>query len=199
MKAKPFRLTDEQSKLVGDNYGLAIAAAEHFSGLYQRMSRDDLISACAEGLCRAASTYDAGKSAFSTYAWEWMRHSVRKEWADLGGIHIPVYLTHAGKSDKRNPDLVAMAERSRSTTSSDRALSGLPSRERQVGHEIESREEIEKMMRFMTPTQRIIIECLADGATGAILGKMLGCNKENARAAGHRARESAKRAIGATA
>lgn len=69
----PMQLNDEQRKRVSDSHGLI--------GGFMRLHKleDQFYGACAEGLCKAALSFDPSKSAWSTWAYLNMHSEVRHE------------------------------------------------------------------------------------------------------------------------
>lgn len=67
-------LTDAQRKLAEDNHNLI-----YFTLNKMKLSADDYYGAAAIGLCKAAETWDSGKSEFSTYSFYLMRNEILLE------------------------------------------------------------------------------------------------------------------------
>ena len=72
------RVTQEQSKLVEDNFNLIYAVAnKYYSGMSILFDYDEVISICSEGLVKAAICYDVTKNVkFSTFAYNVMKNNL---------------------------------------------------------------------------------------------------------------------------
>jgi len=76
--SKAWRLTDDQSAIVGRNRLLAT----HYAGknhVRHRLDYDDAVSVCYLALCRAVCSHDPDRSALSTYSWAIMEKAMRRE------------------------------------------------------------------------------------------------------------------------
>ena len=74
---------------VNEHIGLAKSfASRHRALLGASLSWDDLFQEACRGLVRAAQSYDASKSAFSTYAWFWMRRYVYRAAEDPDALLV---------------------------------------------------------------------------------------------------------------
>ncbi len=176
MKATPFRLTDEQSKLAGDNYKLALAAANRMRRRFPRMDIEDIVSACNEGLCHAARKHDPSKGfAFSTYAWQWMLAKARKADARRTLVEVPEYLQPGSKNAARTPKNLAFANQALATTfneprrkaycavsedyaRSERGIHAVESKWRPVGESAETKDLADRALGVMRETDREIVK-----------------------------------------
>lgn len=105
---KKFVLTDEQSKLVGDNIKLLYS----FMGKNRMppIDPDEIYSELSFGLCRAAVTYDPSKGAFSTYAFHGLKWKLRRLWKNYidSDKRKILSLNQAYEGNKKDTSLMAL-------------------------------------------------------------------------------------------
>ena len=163
---KSFVLTDEQSKLVGDNIRL----------LYSFMNKnrmppidpDEIYSELSLGLCRAAVTYDPSKGAFSTYAFNGLKWKLRKLWRN--------FLV----ADKKK---VLSLNLSYDDEKKDRSLMALVADHRDDCVQYENREEIDFLANAAGLSQRdleVVDRCNWD-ESHRVIGKDHGISHERVR------------------
>lgn len=153
---KKFTLTDEQSKLVGENIKLVYWFMNRMR--LPPIDEGEILSELSLGLCRAAVTYDPGKGLFSTYAIHGLRWKLRKLWRD--------FVVNKGKK-------VLSLNLSYDDEKKDRSLMALVADHRDDCVQYENREEIEFLARSAGLSEReqeIIDRCNCD-ESHRVIGK----------------------------
>ncbi len=198
MKAIKYRLTEDQKRKVSDNVKLAYKATDVFRRGFPAMTEEEITSACYEGLCHAARKYDPMKGAYSTYAFEWMLAVVRRDACNLTTVAVPEYLTGRKGSKKRNPELVAFAEQATRVEARDPNVrfngneeinrhpesgpKALPGPDPQVHKHLEDKEEVERFLCRMLPSERdVVVRSIWGGQTFRAIGEDRGLSGERVR------------------